>query len=96
MGIYDLQFAGSSAESALEVFVNDLNNSGNGIDLTICRLRLCHQNCKEPNTSNENRAIDKSQNNEHDLIFIILLIMVIILAIVSVLLCFVVCCLRYR
>ena len=96
VGIYDLQFVGSSAENALEVFVNDLNNSSNGIDLTICRLRLCHQNCEESNVSNENRATEKSQNNEHDLTLIILLIMVIILAIVSVSLCFVVCCLRYR
>ena len=95
VGIYDLQFVGLSAESALEVFVNDLNNSSNVIDLTICRLRLCQQNCKKPNTSNENGVTDKSKTNEHDSTFIILLIMVIILAIVSILLCFVLCCLRY-
>lgn len=95
VGIYDLQFVGSSAASALELFVHDLSNSSNGIDLTICRLRLCHQNCRESNSSNENRDKDKSQNNEYDLIFIILLIMVIIFATVSFLLCFVLFYLRY-
>ena len=95
VGIYDLQFVGSSAKSALEVFVNDLSNSSNGINLTICRLRLCQENRKKPNTSNENGVTDKSKTNEQDSTFIILLIMVIILAIVSILHCFVVCCLRY-
>ena len=95
MGIYGLQFAGSSAESALQAFLNDLGNSSNGIDITICTLRLYDQNCQESNSTNENRATDKDQDDENDIAFIVLLIMVITFAITSILLCFVLCCWRY-
>ena len=95
MGIYDLQFVGPSAESALKVFVNDLSNSNKGIDLTICILLLCYHDCRKLNIISEQEAIDKNQNEENYLVFIILLVMANIFAITSLLLCLALCCLRH-
>ena len=98
VAICDFQFVGSSAKSALQLFVNDLNSSNEGIDFNFCRVRLCNQNCSGSNLiSEEDGAINKN-NNDNDathLLFIILLVILSVFIIILVLLCLAICHLRY-
>ena len=75
-----------SAKNALQLFINDLGNSSEGIDFNICRLK-CNQNCSESNLTSENgRTID--HNNIDDatqLSFVILLVMFIVFVTLSIL-----------
>ena len=98
VAVCDLHFVGLSAKKAMQLFINDLGNSGEGIDFNICRLRLCNQNCSGSNLTSENDdgTINHDYTNDDtQLLFVILLVMVIVFVILSVLLCSAICYLRY-
>ena len=98
VAIYHLKSGGSLAKNVLQLFVNDLNNSSDGIDLNICRLKLCHQNCLGSNhtSKEEDTNIDKGHDNNDDneftnLSFYILLVAIVVLVIVTFLLFLAIC-----
>ena len=95
VAIYYLKSVGSSAKDALLLLVNDLNSSSEGIDLSICRLKLCHQNCPGPNLTSqeEDTNIDKDHDNTKftNSIFYILLVAIAVLVIVAILLFLAIC-----
>ena len=100
VAICDLQFVGLSAKHALQLFKDNLSNSSEGIDFSICRLRLGNQNSSRSNftTENEDGTIDNNDDNDDDaihLLFTVLLVMIIMFVIISVLLCLVICYLRH-
>ena len=66
VAICDLQFVGLSAKSALQLFINDLSNSSEGIDFSISRLRLCNQNCSRSNFTSEFQDEDGTFDNDDD------------------------------
>ena len=95
VAIWDLRFVGPSAKSALQLFVNDLSNSSKGIDFDICILGLCNQNCPESNLFNQDDNKNHDNKNSTHLVVTILLVTVIVFALVAILLCMVLCYLRY-
>ena len=104
VAICDLQFVGLSAKRALLLFKDDLSNSSEGIDFSICRLRLYNQNSLRSNltTEDEDGTIDNNNDNDDDddddaihLLVTVLLVMIIVFVIISILLCLAICYLRY-
>ena len=100
VAICDLQFVGLSAKSALQLFKDDLSSSSEGIDFSICRLRLVNQNSSRSNFTNEDEDGTINNNNDDDydathLLVTVLLVMIAVFVIISVLLCLVICHLRY-
>ena len=100
VAICDLQFVGLSAKSALQLFKDDLSNSSEGIDFSICRLRLGNQNSSRSNFTTEDKDGTINNNDDGDddathLLVTILLVMIAMFVIISVLLCLVICYIRY-
>ena len=97
VAICDLQFVGLSSKRALQLFKDDLSNSSEGIDFSICRLRLGNQNSSRSNLTSEDEdgTIDNNDDDATHLLFTVLLVMIAVFVIISVLLCLVICYLRY-